>query len=223
MALVSAVLAFATTRSSEEPTNADGTRKVQDVVPLREAVDGPTGRLFIALVMERVCFGLSAFYYPAFLRTVHELTIEAVAMPLVGFALGNIVGTVLGGQLADRFPYRRVAFAAMLLISGVLALAWFGWTPSVGVTVALGVTFAFFNALGRPPLLAALADVPPRARGVIMGLNSSIASIGWLTAALVGGWLYAGAGFAAFGPLMLIMCVTAACVVLPDTRLRTRS
>lgn len=221
LALVSTVLAWATTRPAPIVAG-DEPKKKHEAIPLREAVDGPIARLFTALVMERVCFGLAAFYYPAFLRTTHDLALEQIAMPLVGFALGNITGTILGGQLADRFPYRRVSFAAMLILSGLAAVAWFGWTPSVSVTAALGVVFALLNALGRPPLLAALADVPPRSRGVIMGLNSSIASIGWLTAALVGGWLYAGAGFAAFGPLMLIMCVIAALIVLPDTRLRTR-
>ena len=64
-----------------------------------------------------------------------------------------------------------------------------------GVTITLGVMFSVFNALGRPSLLAAMADVPEKVRGVVMGLNSSIASIGWLTAALVGGWLYSSVGF----------------------------
>jgi DHA1 family inner membrane transport protein len=221
IALVAALLAFITTRPTAE-TRAAAAQATGEMVPLREALDGPIGRLFTALIMERVCFGLGAFYYPAFLRTSYDLPIEAVAIPLVGYAVGNIIGTVLGGQIADRFPYRRVAFAAMLIISGLIAYVWFTWTPSLNITIALGVTFALFNALGRPSLLAALADVPARARGVIMGLNSSVASIGWLIAALTGGWMYAGAGFGAFGPVMVAMCFLGALIVLPDTRLRAK-
>ena len=109
-----------------------------------------------------------------------------------------------------------------IVIAGCIAIPWFAWRPAIPVTVALGVAFAFFDGVARPPLLAAMADVPAEVRGLIMGLNSSIASIGWLLAALIGGWLYAGVGFVGFSPLMAAMCLLAALVVLPDTRLRSR-
>jgi DHA1 family inner membrane transport protein len=189
---------------------------------LREALTGPIVRLFVALMVERVSFGLAAFYYASYLRTAYDLAIEAVALPLVGFALGNIIGTVTGGQVADRFPYRRISFAATLATAGCVALPWFLWQPSVTITVTLGVVFAFFNAMARPPLLAAMADVPPDVRGVVMGLNSTVASVGWFTAALVGGWFYAGVGFAGFGPFMAVMCIAGAVVVVPDSRIRRR-
>jgi len=189
---------------------------------LREALTGPIVRLFIALIVERVSFGLAGFYYASYLRTAYDLAIEAVALPLVGFALGNIIGTITGGQIADRFAYRRISFATALAVAGCVALPWFLWQPGVTITVALGVVFAFFNAMSRPPLLAAMADVPPEVRGVIMGLNSTFASLGWLTAALVGGWFYTGVGFVGFGPLMAVMCIAGAVVVVPDSRIRQR-
>ena len=107
----------------------------------------------------------------------------------------------------------------MLLLSGGFALVWFLWTPSLVTTSFLGIGFSLFNALSRPPLMAALADVPTEVRGVIMGLNSSVASIGWLTASVVGGWLYLGIGFKGFGPLTLFICIMGALILLPDRRL----
>jgi len=189
---------------------------------LREALTRPVTRLFLALIFERVCFGLATFYYASYLRTAYNLPINAVALPLAGFAVGNIIGTFVGGQVADRLPYRRVSFAVALCIAGLIALPWFLWQHSFLVTVCLGVLFAFFDALARPSLLAALAEVPKEVRGTIMGLNSSIASIGWLSAALVGGWLYSGIGFGSFGPVVMVMCFAAAAVVLPDSRIRGR-
>lgn len=121
--------------------------------------------------------------------------------------------------MADRFAYRRISFAIALVIAGLLAIPWFSWAAGLGVTMMLGGLFAFFNGIARPSLLAALADVPTEVRGVVMGLNSAIASIGWLIAALVGGWLYAGTGFGGFGILMVVMCVSAAVMVVPDSRL----
>jgi len=214
------IMAFALymqSRASNTLQNASAKkRKLSDVLT------GPIVRLFIALVAERLCFGLATFYYASYLRTVHELPINAVALPLALFAVGNIAGTIVGGQVADRFAYRRVSFALALLCAGCFALPWFLWQTNVTLTIALGILFAFFDALSRPSLLAALADVPNDARGVIMGLNSSIASVGWLIAALLGGWLYTGIGFSAFGPVMAVMCCVAAAVVLPDSRIRAR-
>lgn len=193
---------------------ADGQR-----ISVREAMTGPVIRLFAGLIAERVAFGLAAFYYASYLRAAYDLPVDAVALPLAGFALGNIAGTFIGGQIADRLPYRRINFAVSLALAGCVAVPWFLWQPGVSVTVTLGIMFAFFNALARPSLLAALADVPAEVRGTVMGLNSSIASIGWLTAALAGGWVYAEIGFHSFGPLMAIMCLLGAVAVVPDSRM----
>lgn len=204
-------------KSATQPIGKEDSRTT-----LREAMTGPIIRLFVALIAERVAFGLAAFYYASYLRTAYQLPVEAVALPLAFFALGNVAGTFAGGQVADRLPYRRLSFAVSLTIAGGVAIPWFWWQPGVLITVILGVFFAFFNALARPSLLAALADVPADVRGVVMGLNSSIASIGWLTAALAGGWFYAEIGFKSFSPLMALMCLAGALVVMPDSRVTQR-
>ncbi len=207
---------------SKVPTTTATRRANGERTSLRMAMTGPIVRLFLALIAERVSFGLAAFYYASYLRTAYSMPVEAVALPLAGFAVGNVAGTFVGGQVADRLPYRRINFAIALSIAGVVAIPWFLWQPGINTTVALGVAFAFFNALGRPSLLAALADVPADVRGAVMGLNSSIASIGWLTAALAGGWFYAEVGFSSFSPLMAMMCWLGALVVVPDSRMTQR-
>ncbi len=222
LALFAAMSMLLALYTSAKANTSSVKQKARTGKALRQALTGPIVRLFIALAAERVCFGLSTFYYASYLRTAYELPISAVAVPLALFAGGNIVGTLLGGQVADRFAYRRISFAAALVCSGVIAIPWFLVQSSLTITISLGVAFAFFNALSRPSLLAALADVPTDVRGVIMGLNSSIASIGWLSAALMGGWLYSGIGFTGFGPVMALMCLVSASIVIPDSRIRTR-
>ncbi|MBX2837505.1 MAG: MFS transporter [Gammaproteobacteria bacterium] len=222
LALVAAVSMVLTLYTSVKAKTSSVHHQAHSRNNLRLALTGPIVRLFMALAAERVCFGLSTFYYASYLRTAYELPVSAVAMPLALFAGGNIVGTVLGGQVADRFAYRRISFAVALICAGVIAIPWFLLQSSLTITISLGVAFAFFNALSKPPLMAAMADVPADVRGVIMGLNSSIASIGWMTAALMGGWLYSGIGFVGFGPVMAVMCFVAALIVIPDSRIRTR-
>ncbi|MDB5314644.1 MAG: transporter [Rhodospirillales bacterium] len=170
-------------------------------VSYRKAMSGPVLRLLAMGVAERVCYGLMAVYFASFLQTTYNLTLGAVALPLALFALGNIAGTIIGGQMADRLPNRLLIFASAMASSALLALPLFGWTVSLEVSVALGFAYVLMNALARPSLMASLASVPEEVRGTVLGLNVTSASFGWLGAAALGGWMLARQGFWGFGPL----------------------
>ena len=71
--------------------------------------------------------------------------------------------------------------------------------------MGLGFLYVFINALARPSLMAALANVPDSVRGTVLGLNVTSASFGWLGAAALGGWMLAHYGFAGFGPLAAVI------------------
>jgi predicted MFS family arabinose efflux permease len=55
--------------------------------------------------------------------------------------------------------------------------------------------------------MASLANVPDEVRGTVLGLNVTSASVGWLGAATLGGWILAAQGFAGFGPLAAAMAL----------------
>jgi predicted MFS family arabinose efflux permease len=197
LALITVAALFATT--ARRPS-AD--RRASARVPsMRAALSRPVLRLLAMGVAERICYGLVAVYFATFLQSTYGLSLDAVALPLGVFALGNILGTLLGGQLADRLPNRLAIFAAAMLTSGVAALLLFGWQEDVQTSVALGFGYVFFNAIARPSLMASLSDVPEQVRGTVMGLNVTSNSIGWLGAASLGGWMIGSFGFAGFGPL----------------------
>jgi MFS transporter, DHA1 family, inner membrane transport protein len=184
------------------------------VPSMRGALSRPVIRLLSMGVAERICYGLVAVYFATFLQSTFALSVDAVALPLAVFAIGNIVGTVLGGQLADRLPNRLGIFAAAMLASAVAALVLFGWVVDLKITVALGFVYVFFNAIARPSLMASLGDVPEHVRGTVMGLNVTCSSMGWLGAASLGGWIMATVGFAGFGPLTLVVATLSAVLAL---------
>ncbi len=161
-------------------------------------------------IAERVCFGLAAVYFATFLQATYGLSLAALAAPLAIFALGNVLGTVLGGHLADRRRDRLGNFAITLLLSAVAALALFLWHPAPWVSVALGFVYVLFNALGRPSFMAALASVPEQVRGTVLGLNGAAASVGWIAAAALGAVMIASLGFEGFGPLAALLAVLGA-------------
>ena len=197
VALAAALGLWVTTRQPVDGPRAAGTARPS----YRSAMSGPVIRLLAMGVAERICYGLTAVYFATFLQATYGLSLAGVAVPLAAFALGNILGTILGGQLADRLPNRLMTFALAMFGAAAVALALFTWTPGLAVSVGLGFGYVFVNALARPSLMAALANVPDEVRGTVLGLNVTSASFGWLGAASLGGWMMAEFGFFGFGPL----------------------
>jgi predicted MFS family arabinose efflux permease len=177
---------------------------------LRAALSLPVIRLLGMGIMERICYGLTAVFFATFLQQTYGLALQDVAVPLAIFASGNILGTILGGQLADKLPNRARTYAVAMVASGAAALALFGWQASLTVSVGLGFVYVFLNAIARPAMLASLATVPEHVRGTVMGLNVTCSSIGWMGAAGLGGLMVATQGFGGFGPLTAVVAAMGA-------------
>jgi predicted MFS family arabinose efflux permease len=212
-ALATAISMFAASASRDDQLST-ATR----MPSMRTALSRPVMRLLCMGITERICYALVGVYYATFLQATYALTPALVALPLAVFALGNIIGTVLGGQLADKLPDRLAIFGAAMLGSAIAALALFGWQTDVQTSVGLGFAYVFFNAIARPSLMASLSDVPEHVRGTVMGLNVACNSIGWLSAASLGGWMIGLYGFAGFGPLAAAVATAGAILALARRR-----
>jgi DHA1 family inner membrane transport protein len=172
---------------------------------IRKALSRPVMALLAIGIAERICYGLATVYFATFLQEIYGLSLAGLAVPLAIFALGNIGGTILGGQLADRLRDRLLTFAVAMALSGGAALALFLWHPAPWISVGLGVIYSLLNALGRPSYMAALANVPEEVRGTVLGLNGATASVGWIGAAALGALMISTVGFEGFGPLAALL------------------
>jgi DHA1 family inner membrane transport protein len=210
LAAISAVGLLVTTHGRPTSARAAGTKPPST----RAALSWPVMRLLAMGVAERICYGLTIVYFATFLQSTYGASLDAVALPLAIFASGNILGTILGGQLADKLPNRLMIFAVAMLTSGVAALALFGWRSSVMTSVALGFLYVVLNAIARPAMMASLAQVPSHVRGTVMGWNVTCSSVGWMGAAGLGGWMLGVQGFSGFGPLTMVVAVIAAGLAL---------
>lgn len=150
---------------------------------------------------ERTCFAIVAVYTATYLQTSYGVSLSQVAFALAMVALGTVSGNMLGGYIADRVPARTLVYACSALATALLALPLLLWQPGLGITIALGSLYTFTNSLGRPSLLASLSEVPGEVRGAVMGMNVTMASVGWLAAAALGGWLITRFGFQALALL----------------------
>ena len=149
--------------------------------------------------MERVCFAAIAIYLATFLQQNYALSFSHLAWVLMLVAVGNLIGNLLGGQLADRFPRRMLLFAASLCITGIMVIPLLLWPVTLTFSIILGFAYSFFNALGRPLYVATLSEVPNEVRGAVLGFNITLASVGWLLAASGGAQLLIQFGFTGLG------------------------
>ena len=214
IALLGAIGLFVTTLQPTDAPRAAGTKRPSYAT----ALSGPVLRLLAMGVAERTCYGVTVVFFATFLQATYALSLGAVAIPLALFAAGNILGTVVGGQLADRLPNRLHVYAGTMLCSAVLSLALFNWTSGLAVSVALGFAYVFTVAIARPSLMASLAGVPEEVRGTVLGLNVASASMGWLGASALGGWIMATQGFAGFGALTAAVAVLGGVLALSARR-----
>ena len=166
---------------------------------IREALGPRVLALLGASITERICFGMVATYFATYLQLAHHLTLSELPVPLMLVAGSSFLGNVLGGRITDRMANRPLLFAVAALCTGAAALALFlpGWGISAAVAVAC--LYMLVNGASRPPLFALLGGVPPQVRATVLGINISCASVGWMTAALLGGVLVAAEAWATMG------------------------
>ena len=167
-------LYFTVGRGSAGHTRGDAARP-----SLKSALSPRVLGLLGTGVAERICYGLAAVYFATFMQVTYHMSLLELAIPLAVFALGNVAGTVLGGQLADRLRDRLLTFAVAMALSGIAALALFMWHPGPVVSIAVGFVYVLLNALGRPSALAPASSTnitPPRAKNLRSPTISAVVS-----------------------------------------------
>ncbi|MCU0868598.1 MAG: MFS transporter [Burkholderiales bacterium] len=161
-----------------------------------------------ASLMERVGFGLIGIYFAAFLQLRYGVSFATLALCLAWVATGTLIGNTVGAWIADRRGARVMPVRIGMGTAALLALPLMLWTPALWVTLGFAFAYTFSKSLTRPAIMKTLSDVPAAQRGAVLGLNITIASVGWLAASVVGGW-----AFTAIGPIALgVIAFTVACV-----------
>ena len=157
--------------------------------------------LFAASACERVCYSSAVIFFATYLIASYGVPLHWLAGALVVVAIGNVVGSQVGGTLSDRLGNRYTLVAGAMLANAVLALPLLLLAPGIVVSVLICLVYNLANGLARPPLLWLISQISREARGTLMGVQVTVAGIGWLTASALGGWLIVTYGFGAIGLL----------------------
>ncbi len=119
---------------------------------LGHAVTGGCGVVLTAIVLAQAGFlGMYSFISPL-LTDRAGIPTALVPVVLVGFGIGALVGTVLGGRFGDRYPWATIVAAVSLSAVGMLVLAAMSSHPTI--TVALVVLLGAAGLGANPVLIA---------------------------------------------------------------------
>ena len=149
------------------------------------------------LVMAFCGANLVAFIFitwlPTFLREKYELDLASAGLwATLPMQVASMVGSVVGGVLADQWAKNRLGgrslVQAMGLLIGAPFIYWCGVTPELNTVLIAMTCFGFGKGIYDSNIWASLYDVVPAAkRGKAVGFTNMI------------GWLGAGAGTYLFG------------------------
>ena len=191
----------------------------QQPVPLRtELAAVRSGRLWLVLTACATTTGgvLSAYSYVSPLLTDRAgIAAGLVPLVLVGFGVGSLVGTVVGGRLGDAHPHATTVGVAAVTTLVLLALCLLSAhaVPAVALVGLLGLV-----GLSANPVLSALAV---RSAGVAPTLGVALSVSAYNLGTAVGSGTAGatlGSGLGAVGPVVVGTAV-AALTLVPTTAL----
>jgi DHA1 family inner membrane transport protein len=216
------ILTAITARLATPPDPPAHPHAIRAKTPYADLLKPKLLALLAAGTTERLCFATLAIYLPTYLQNAYGVSLGGLALALALVALGNLVGNVVGGRIADRTRSKGRVFAVASALTAALALPTLMWQPGLAVSVGLGFTYSCVNATGRPSLMATLAEMPSELRGALFGLNITMASMGWLLAGSLGGWLIATGGFAGLGAFCAVAAVLGTILALASVPAASR-
>jgi predicted MFS family arabinose efflux permease len=164
--------------------------------------------LLLAVAMVNGANYVVSVYFVAFLMQTYALTIAQVGPFLSLMALGQLLGVIVGGPLADRFSKIKIS-AVMHGLTGLSAVALMSFHDHLWLSVCLGGLFLALGNTARASYLSLFTFVPSESRSTVMGIQSSENRFGRAAGAATGGLVLFLLGYTYLGVFCLMFNVVA--------------
>lgn len=161
------------------------------IAPSRQWAELVQGKVFLAhaasMLQMTGQFTLYTYIVPFLVRSM-GLSKTVISLVLLVYGVGGILGAVVGGRAADRWP-RPHTFVVFLVLHGlatsVLPLA----TVSLWVLLVAVVAWCIFNMAPGPAIQKYLVGLNPNTAAVQISLNTSAIQLGVALGAFLGAGL----------------------------------
>ncbi|MFC2006108.1 MFS transporter [Chloroflexota bacterium] len=169
--------------------------------------------LVLANTLLQGAYNVVAVYLIAFLIQSYSLNIGQVA-PFISFmAVGNLIGMLAGGPLADKLSKTKLC-ATTQALAGFISLVLMFLTPGIWLSVFLGGLFMGLNSSNRPAFFSLMLSISGTVRGTVMGIQATSNHLGRALGAMIGGLMLALVGYQYLGILCLVLSLFASATFL---------
>ncbi|MCI0899462.1 MAG: MFS transporter [Chloroflexi bacterium] len=157
-------------------------------------------------------FGLFS-YLAAYLIDVYGMSVGAVALPLAFVGIGTVIGSYIGGPVANRKD-RMPLIAASSVAGGVAALLLFSIDMPLWAVVAVATGSVALLSVSWPVVITLSTEISGQSRATGIGLLGVSNQSGGVGGAALGGVLLAASGFPGIGYLSLGAVLGSAVIIV---------
>jgi predicted MFS family arabinose efflux permease len=158
-----------------------------------------------------------ATYIVVFFQRTYALSEGAASTVALTLGLGVLIGSQIGGRLGDRLGHRRIVAGAIAISAVLLFIQTNLQLPlfvialvNLLLSCVIGARFATNSTL--------MTEQVPEARGTMLAVSGSLASMAIVVGATVGGLFVDGPGFGLLGIFCLVVALVSAAIVLGFVR-----
>jgi MFS family permease len=158
-------------------------------------------------------------FFALYLTRKFDIGMSTVGILFAIFSISGLVGSALGGALADRVG-RKGVIVASLLLSSLSALG-MGFAPTLAVFVTVSVVVGTLSSIGGPAEEAVVADLlPPEKRAEGYGIIRMAFNIAVIIAPPIAGLLVMRSYLTLFivDAVISIIAATIVLLALPETK-----
>ena len=163
-------------------------------------------------------------FFALYLTQKFDIGMSTVGILFAIFSISGMVGSALGGALADRMG-RKVVIIVSLVLSSLSALG-MGLAPTLGIFIAVVAIVGTLSSIGHPAHEAVVADLlPPEKRAEGYGIIRVIFNLAVIIAPPIAGLLIARSYLTLFIVDAVISLIAATIVIfaLPETKPQARA
>lgn len=158
-------------------------------------------------------------FFALYLTQKYEIGMSTVGLIFGVFSVTGMIGSALGGAVADRMG-RKVVIIISLVLSSLSALG-MGFAPSLGIFIAVVVVVGTLSSIGGPAHEAVVADLlPPDKRAEGYGIIRVIFNVAVIIAPPIAGLLIANSYLTLFivDAVISVICAAIVFFALPETK-----
>ena len=158
-------------------------------------------------------------FFALYLTQKFNIGMSSVGLLFAVFSISGMVGSALGGAIADRMG-RKTVIIFSLILSSLSALG-MGFAPTLGIFIGVIVLVGTLSSVGHPAHEAVVADLlPPGKRAEGYGIIRVVFNVAVIIAPPIAGLLIAHSYLTLFIVDAVISLISAAIVLfaLPETK-----